>query len=372
MRNLLVPLIAVVFFLSACNSEPSFTVKVKVTGDNVDGKLVRVAMLDGAVPRDVDSTVVKGNSFKLKGRLKNPEFYLIYIGENGPMEVFLENSDITIECRLDSMSHARIKGSTSHDLFASFFTLMDPFGIKLEATRAQLSVGGAEFPVQKKDSIYKVIEQIQKEMNLSMLDFFKKNNNSVVSPFLLSHTILQDIPLEDLQAIVDNYGPGIQESPHTIEVKNQLDLRKRTMKGAIFSDFTMTDTLGISVSLANYVGKGKYVLMDVWASWCAPCRSANPSLVALYNKYKSKNFEIVGVSLDRDRAAWHQGIREDKLPWPQMSDLQFWQSEVVKLYNISGIPYTVFFDPQGKILYIGLTGEKLDATLKDLLIAPKK
>lgn len=372
MRNIFLSLIAVVFFFSACNNEPSFTVKVKVAGDDVNGKKVRVAMLDGVTPRDVDSTVVKGNSFKLKGKLKNPEFYLIYIGENGPMELFLENSDISVECRLDSLSNAKIVGSASHDLFASFFTIMDSLGFKLRAARIELSSDGVELSVQQKDSLYKVIEQIKIDMNLSMIKFYKKNNNSVVSPFLLTHTILNDISIEDLQAIVDNFGPDIQDSPHTITVKNQLELMKRTMIGAAFTDFTMADTSGVKVSLSDYVGKGKYVLMDVWASWCAPCRSANPSLVALYNKYKSKNFEIVSVSLDRDRAAWHKGVREDKLSWPQMSDVLFWQSEVVKLYNISGIPYAVLFDPQGKILKNQVPADQLEGILKELLDTPKK
>jgi len=367
MRKLFLPLIAVLVFITACSSEPSFTVKVKVIGDNVDGLPVHVAMLDGVSPREVDSTVVKRGAFKIKGKLKTPDFFLVYIGDNGPMELFLENSDITVECRLDSLSEAKVQGSASHDLFVSFFDGLEPLVAQLQKVRAGLTTEGVGQLEEQTDSIYLEIERINLEMKQNMMEFFKKNNNSVVSPFMLIHTLLNEVSVEELQEIVDGFGPDIQESPHTINVTEQLELKKRTMIGVAFTDFAMADTLGVAVSLSDYVGKGKYVLMDVWAAWCAPCRMANPSLVALYNKYKSKNFEIVGVSLDREAAEWRKGIRDDELPWPQMSDVMFWQSEVVKLYNIESIPYAVLFDPEGNILYNHISVDQMDGILKELL-----
>jgi thiol-disulfide isomerase/thioredoxin len=114
--------------------------------------------------------------------------------------------------------------------------------------------------------------------------------------------------------------------------------------------------------------RGKYVLVDFWASWCGPCRQENPNVVAAYSKYKDKNFTIMGVSLDKDKASWVQAIKADNLTWTQVSDLQYWNSAVVPLYSIEGIPFNVLVDPQGNIIASNLRGnglmQKLDEVLK--------
>jgi thiol-disulfide isomerase/thioredoxin len=113
--------------------------------------------------------------------------------------------------------------------------------------------------------------------------------------------------------------------------------------------------------------KGKYLFIDFWGSWCAPCRSANPTLIKIYNKYKSANFEILGIAIERKKDEWLKAINQDKLPWPQVSDLKFWQSEAVALYGIYSLPFNVLLDADGKIAAINLSHEELGAKLKELL-----
>ncbi len=367
MKKLLWLPFAVLLVLFSCSSEPSFKVRFRIEGENVDGQRVRIAMLDDNVPRFVDSTVVKGNEFVLRGKVQFPDFYLVYIGNNGPVELFLENSRITVDCSIDSLSQAEVRGSASHDLFTSFFEGMEPYMERIQAARASLSEATVPLTDSQRDSVYAGIDNINKDLRKSMLDFFRTHNNSVVSPFLLNHTLLRELPLNELKPIVDQFAPEIKDSRHTLRVREYLDMKMRTVVGAQFTDFAMSDTTGNPVKLSDYVGKGKYVLMDVWAAWCAPCRAANPTLVALYNKYRSRNFEIVGVSLDRERAAWLKGIRDDKLTWPQMSDVKFWQSEVVELYDINTIPFAILFDPEGKVLYYPISASELEKVLADLL-----
>jgi len=129
--------------------------------------------------------------------------------------------------------------------------------------------------------------------------------------------------------------------------------------------FSLPDVNGTTVTLNSF--KGKYVLVDFWASWCPPCRQENPNVVKVYNAYKDRNFTVVGVSLDKKKEAWLEAIKADGLNWTQVSDLKFWESAVVPLYGINSIPTNMLLDPQGKILAIGLRGEALEAKLKEVI-----
>jgi peroxiredoxin len=130
-------------------------------------------------------------------------------------------------------------------------------------------------------------------------------------------------------------------------------------------DFTQNDPEGKPISLSSF--RGKYVLIDFWASWCKPCRVENPNVVKAYNKFSSKNFTVFGVSLDREKEPWIKAIEKDGLVWPQVSDLQFWQNSAAVLYRVQGIPQNFLIDPNGKIVAKNLRGEELEAKLCELL-----
>jgi peroxiredoxin len=148
-------------------------------------------------------------------------------------------------------------------------------------------------------------------------------------------------------------------------IREQIDNGKVGAVGTEAMDFVQTDTSGIPVSLSSF--KGKYVLVDFWASWCKPCRMENPNLVSAYERFKAKNFTVLGVSLDRSRDAWVKAIQDDKLAWSQVSDLKFWNNAVAMQYRIQQIPQNFLIDPNGKIVGKNLRGTDLDSRLCALL-----
>ena len=142
-----------------------------------------------------------------------------------------------------------------------------------------------------------------------------------------------------------------------IQLRQRIDKEIILKAGSIAPDFSQPDTAGVAVALSGFTGK--YVLLDFWASWCSPCRAENPNLVKAYEKYKDCNFTIVSVSMDDNKASWLKAVRNDHLPWVQLSDLKGAANEAVKLYGIKTIPANFLIDPRGKILASNLRGEDL-------------
>ena len=169
------------------------------------------------------------------------------------------------------------------------------------------------------------------------------------------------------EALLQQVPANFQNDETIVRIKELTETQKKTAVGTKFIDFEMETPDGKAVKLSDYVGKGKVVLVDFWASWCGPCRREMPNLVGAYAKYKNKNFEIVGVSLDQNGDSWKEAIDKLNITWPQMSDLKYWNNEGAKLYAVSSIPHTVLIDGDGIILARGLHGEELQEKLAEVL-----
>jgi thiol-disulfide isomerase/thioredoxin len=199
--------------------------------------------------------------------------------------------------------------------------------------------------------------------------FFENHINDSIGQAVFANTPWgqRRLTVQQLEAVLAKAGPEFKTTEMYQSAAERLSRMKLTAVGAPFQEIVSKTPDGSEVKLSGYAGKGKYVLLDFWASWCPPCRKEMPFLVELYNQYKDKNFEIVGYSLDKDEQAWKKGIEELNMTWPQISDCAYWQSLPVQVYDVHGIPNTVLIDPEGKIIQKGLTGEKLAEALRELI-----
>jgi peroxiredoxin len=176
-----------------------------------------------------------------------------------------------------------------------------------------------------------------------------------------------DINAKQIEPLYESLPAILRQSPSGITFKERIETSKKTGVGAYAMDFTQNDTLGKPVALSDF--KGKYVLIDFWASWCGPCRAENPNVVKAFNEYKDKKFTVLGISLDQPgkQQAWLDAIHKDNLTWTHVSDLKFWDNAVAKQYGIRAIPQNLLIDQDGKIIAKNIRGEELNKKLAEVI-----
>jgi peroxiredoxin len=208
---------------------------------------------------------------------------------------------------------------------------------------------------------------MQQTVQRSIDKLVNQKPNSVVTAFILAATYSFNENPAVLEERYNKLQPAVKETEAGKQLAITIADSKIGAIGSMATDFTQADTSGVPVSLSSF--RGKYVLVDFWASWCGPCRMENPNVVQNYKKFSPKNFTVLGVSLDRpgQKNKWIDAIHEDSLTWTHVSDLQFWNNAAAKIYKIQSIPQNYLLDPEGKIIAKNLRGEALEAKLCELL-----
>ncbi|HVM86542.1 MAG TPA: TlpA disulfide reductase family protein [Puia sp.] len=349
----------------------------------ISGKVFLVEVYYGKDqnPLAIDSALISGNanSFRLTGKVKKEGVYELVFGDN-LLAIPLVNDVSKVTINVDLASKDDFYTVENSDATKILQNLIRDLGKK----NYQVGQDFAEIDSLKKinapDSV--VLAAItQKNNDVESLNnffkhFFQTSANGTVTGLALNWASRSFSQQEFESALYASF-KKFPSNDLLMDMKKNYDLQKALAQqqaqqsasaswvGQQAPDLNLPDANGKIIPISSF--KGKYLLVDFWASWCGPCRAENPNVVKAYNEFRNKNFAVLGVSLDKDKDAWQQAIKEDGLAWTHVSDLKYWSSKAVDVYKFEGIPFNILIDPQGKIIGQELRGSALENKLKEAL-----
>jgi peroxiredoxin len=377
MKKLFFLLTALLPSLAFAQDSKTFTINGKTGNLNAPAKVYLLYQF--GANKVVDSSAVVNGSFTITGTMFEPgNAYLVVAHKNegltkldkltDVLAFYLDKGSMTVTNNTDSVYSAKITGSVINDENRDL-------GIQLKAVNDDAQKLDAEqksAPQSKQNS-----PEFQREINVKAKEL-QSRQKSILQGFVVTHPnsylgllILNQLGREgiepaEIETLFNALNPDVKNTESGKSLEKSITTAKITAIGAIAPDFTQPDVNGNPVKLSSF--RGKYVLIDFWASWCGPCRMESPAVVKAFNKYKDKNFTILGVSLDRPDAKtdWLGAIKKDGLNWTQVSDLKFWGNEAAVLYFVQSIPANFLLDPNGKIIAKDLRGTDLEDKLAEL------
>lgn len=366
--------LGVVAMLASCDpskKEGDFELKGNFT--NSKGETIYLEKLNGPQPVVVDSALIddKGD-FEFTNYMPKIGFYRVKANAQNFAMLVLDSADkVKLTGSLSDLGNSyKVEGSPETSLFIQYNEISKVRDLRLDSLNKsfQQVMEGSKMDSKKMDSLSKIFEgpynAIVQSSNRELVEKIK-NNSSMYSSLIA----VQALEPDKYPEIYKSLDAGLMKKfPTDNNVKmfhGVVTSMQATGIGQTAPDINLQTVDGKEMTLSSL--RGKIVLVDFWASWCGPCRKEMPNVVKAYAKFKDKGFEIFGVSLDKEKDRWVEAIAKDGITWPQVSDLRQWESEVVKLYNIQGIPYTILLDKEGKIIAKNLRGDELEKKLTEVL-----
>jgi len=374
------PILIIVLTLAGAFACSGKNVKYNVKGSNAPKDGATVYLVDQTVRAPIDSAIVSRGSFELKGETEQDAFLAVVVsGSDGLFQFFNDGKPVTVNVAEDKLSGSDLNNKLADcnrrnkEAYAEYYKVIEDMeslpddspeekvAEMMTKYRTALSkyanffVGMIE---ENKGSLIPVafVEQLPSLVSAAD-DWNKAKGENALDELLASNAQLASHP----------YVVDLKRRMAAADAQRQAAAeRQRSYVGEKFRDLEEPDRDGAMHKLSEYVGRGKWVLVDFWASWCGPCKAEMPNVVAAYKKYHDKGFDIVGLSFDREKDPWIRAIREWDMPWIHLSDLKYWDTVARGVYNVNGIPDNLLIDPEGTIVARGLRGAALEARLAEI------
>ncbi|MFP5041552.1 redoxin domain-containing protein [Parasediminibacterium sp. JCM 36343] len=362
MRKFVIALLYIAFAVS-CKQKTtsgSYTISGKIDSAASGEMIVCRQTIPEAKPDT--AYLAKDGSFTFKNTIAEPTLANIYFPASvqesqQAITLFLEPGNIDITGKKSDLNNAMVNGGNSNKELSAIMGITKTYTGKMKLLEDSIKKRYEAHDTAAIQSLQTTGMSLDSEEKQAITQNIKNNPKSYVSAFFAYQLNSYDSKLQNTETAYNSLDASIQQSYYGKKLKQILDALKSTAVGTLAPSFTSNNINGQPVSLASF--KGKYVLLDFWASWCGPCRQENPNVVKAYSQFKDKNFTIVGISLDEDKAAWQQAIATDHLAWNQLSDLQGWKSSTANTYGVQSIPANFLLDPTGKIIAKDLRGTDL-------------
>ncbi|MGQ7855875.1 redoxin domain-containing protein [Pedobacter sp. WC2501] len=362
----LIMLIAIAF--TACKPKDSFTIDGTFQNLGKEKKVFLYGMQNSNMVAIDSTNLSEKGEFKFIRKTPSVDFFRVSVGNHEFMLIAKNGDEIKLEADLADKTMAyKISGANEVEKLSELNAIRNNFSKQVEKLQADFEAKVATQPQNRAavlESMKPQYESYINQLNTQIIKFAKDNKGTLASFYAMNTLSPQEFEGE-LVKFADEVKEEIKGNATVDAFVKQMALLKAVQVGQVAPAFTINTADNKPVSLSDY--KGKYVLIDFWASWCQPCRQENPNVVKVYNKYKNKNFDIIGISLDTDKAAWLGAVKADGLTWTHVSELKDFNGETVKKYQVQAIPTSYLVDPAGKIVAKNLRGDELEGFLAKTL-----
>lgn len=365
-------ILALVFlpFLEACNSTPdTFTINGELRGDLKDSTLVFLKTPDSLRRSliEIDTAIVTNGQFTFSGSAAIPQLHYILIdGIRSNAPVILENGVIRFNAHKDSLHLFNLKGTMQNQRFMEFMQESRTLASMSRSMTDEFRKANVAKDTATIAALREEYQELQERAKSFELDFIEQNPDALISVLVLEKLLAsKTIDVQKVDSLFQKISEKIKATDPGKRLDNLLKKVKATAIGFKAPEFSGPTPDGGQLALNNI--KGKVTLLDFWAAWCKPCRMENPNIVSVYEKYKDKGFQVVGISLDKTREKWLDAIEKDGLIWNHVSHLQHFQDPIAQLYNINAIPAAFLLDENGFIVAKNLRGNALEQKVAELL-----
>ncbi len=343
----------------------SYQIRGMVKGLGSDTLTLMVNNAGPGKPADKFVIPVVNDTFVFKGVSGQVEMAYLYNEKNrrqGDLSLFLDEGIVQVKGDLSNFSRSRVFGTRANDEMATMRQQENVFYDEITSIRADLKARSDTGSSSYKSAMAK-IAALQDSAMKSKERFAEKNPGSYASGICL-YVLSDRIPFERLDKLYADLHPRVKQMRLLAKLEDKIEGKRRSLVGKTATDFSIQDINGKPVRLSDF--KGRYVLLDFWASWCVPCREENPYLKAAYAKYKDKGFEIIGISVDENGERWKKAIADDNLPWIHVSDLKR-ENVIAGLYGVQPIPDNFLVSPDGKIIAKAIRGSQIENVLSQFI-----